>query len=337
MVKVTVITVVYGNRWPLLRQVAEQCLADRKVTTFVIVDNGCTTPEEMDVYARKYGERIAILRQEKNVGYSGAISKGLEYARGTDCDYVFVLDDDSVPEEHAIDYFLDTLKLFPNNKVILAGNRIDVPGNPLIFNRKPLALTKTKGTLFDVFNLKAIVNLLSIVLRRSRVSDYPFIPVVPLEAFVTGASFLPIEVVRTAPLPDASLFIYGEDLEYSWRILRMGYSCYAVARPIIRDIDLTFQPSEGSHITGLFDSETPAYKVYFRMRNAVIISRRNTLQWQLTLVLNVVVWFVGVCLIGLIKTGPTRTYFGRVRLIARALLTGFFPSIAFPSSVKKPT
>lgn len=312
-------------------------MSDTKVKTFVIVDNGCVDSKAMDQYASSYGNRIVILRQEKNLGYSPAIVKALEYAKNTECDYVFVLDDDSVPEPNSIDCFLDTLKLFPDNKVVLVGNRIDVPGNPLIFHRKPLTYIKPKGTLFDVFSMKALGNLARILFRRSRPANYPFIPIVPLEAFVTGGSFVPIDAIRKAPLPDASLFIYGEDLEYSWRILRMGYRCYAVARPIIHDIDLTFQPNEGSHITGLFEPETPAYKVYYRMRNAVIISRRNTVQWQTTLVLNVTVWFVGLCFVGLIKVGPTPTYFNRIGLIGRALLTGFFPDIPFPNSVKKPT
>lgn len=335
-ISVTVVSVVYGDRWHLLKQVADAVLQDEKVTKFVIVDNGCVDSKAMDQYASDHSNRIVILRQEKNIGYSGAISKGLEYAQSTECNYVFVLDDDSVPELNAVDHFLDTLKLFPDNKVVLAGNRIYMPGNALVFHRKPIASTKPKGTLFDVFNLKSLGNLVRIVLHRSRPANHPFIPIVPLEAFVTGGSFIPIEAVRKASLPDSELFIYGEDLEYSWRILRMGYTCYAVSRPIIRDIDLTFQPREGSHISGLFDVNTPDFKVYFRMRNAVIISRRNTTQWKIILILNVIIWFIGLSLIGLLKIGPTPIYFRRIGLIARALLTGFFPKIPFPTSVKKP-
>lgn len=335
-IRVTVLSVVYGNRWHMLKQVADSVLQDEKVRSFVIVDNGCSSPEEMDDYADRYRDRVVILRQEKNLGYSPAIVKALEYARNTECDYVLVLDDDSVPEPKAIDYFLDVLKLFPDNKVVLAGNRVDMPGNALVFNRKPFTQISPKGTLFDVFSLKALTNLFRIIFGISKSADNIFIPIVPLEAFVTGGSFIPIEAIRKAPLPDSSLFIYGEDLEYSWRILRMGYTCYAVSRPIIRDIDLTFQPKEGSHIVGLFDPNTPTYKVYFRMRNAVIISSRNTVQRRIILVLNVVAWFIGLCFIGLIKVGPTRTYFRRISLIGVALLTGFFPKIPLPKSVKKP-
>ncbi|MEZ4103677.1 MAG: glycosyltransferase family 2 protein [Candidatus Paceibacterota bacterium] len=334
-VKVTVITVVYGTRWPLLKQVADACLSDSQVITFVIVDNGCKDAEAMDEYVRQHGERVVILRQEKNIGYSGAINKGIVYAQETDCDFVFVLDDDSVPEEGAIDHFVTNLQFFKDRKVILVGNRVNVPGNKDIFTSRPLQDKPPRGTLFEVFSFRKLINAFKLILGIKPSTKNPFIPIVPTEAFVTGGTFLPIEVVREVEPPDASMFIYGEDLDYAWRIRKLGYQSYACARPIITDIDMTF-PSYGYHIFGLFDPDTPTYKVYYRMRNAVRISKRHTDQWLIVLILNVVVWYVGLCLIGLIKWGPSRTYLGRAWLIARALYTGFVPETPMPKSVVTP-
>jgi len=334
-VKVTVVTVVYGTRWALLKQVAEVCLADTQVKTFVIIDNGCHDANLMDEFAVDYGGRIKILRQEKNIGYSGAISRGLTYARETDCDFVFVLDDDSVPEEGAIGHFLQNLRLLGDRKVILVGNRVDVPGNKDIFTSRPLQDNMPRGTLFEVFSVRKLVNVCKLVLGIKPRNDHPFIPIVPTEAFVTGGTFLPIEVVRTAEVPDASMFIYGEDLDYAWRIRRLGYQSYACARPIIRDIDMTF-PNYGDHIFGLFDPKTPAYKVYYRMRNAVRISKCHSNQSYVVFVLNVLVWFVGLCFVGLIKWGLSKAYLKRVVLVAQALFTGFFPNTPVPKSVVTP-
>lgn len=334
-VKVTVVTVVYGTRWPLLKQVADACLSDSQVETFIIVDNGCHDAIAMDEYAKNHGERVVVLRQEKNIGYSGAISKGLTVARDTDCDFVFVLDDDSVPEEGAIDYFMTNLQFFKDKKVILVGNRVDVPGNKDIFTTRPLQDTPPRGTLFEVFSVRKFINVCKLVLGIQPSTSNPFIPIVPTEAFVTGGTFLPIEVVRNVDVPDASMFIYGEDLDYAWRIRKLGYQSYACSRPIIHDIDMTF-PNYGDHIFGLFNPKTPAYKVYYRMRNAVRISKRHSYQSFLVLILNVVVWYIGLCIIGLIKWGPNRTYLGRAWLVAQALYTGFVPSTPMPKSVVTP-
>ncbi len=334
-VKVTVVTVVYGSRWSFLRQVADSCLQDNQVKTFVIVDNGCHDQEAMDLYAKDYPDRIIILRQEKNIGYSGAINKGLTFARETEADFVFVLDDDSVPEEGAIDHFLANLRLLGDQKVILVGNRVDVPGNKDIFTTRPLLEAFPRGTLFEVFSLKKFINACKLVLGIKPRTDNPFIPIVPTEAFVTGGTFLPMEVVRTVEPPDSSMFIYGEDLDYAWRIRKLGYQSYACARPVIRDIDMTF-PNYGDHIFALFKPDTPTYKVYYRMRNAVKISKRHTDQSTIVLVINVVFWYIGLCIIGLIKWGPSRSYLSRAWLVAVALYTGFVPSTSVPKSVVTP-
>jgi GT2 family glycosyltransferase len=335
-VKVTVVTVVYGSRWPLLKQVAESCLSDDKVSKFVICDNGSIDPFSMDEYAAQYKDRVVILRQTTNIGFSGAIAKCLEYAQGTDSDYVLILDDDSVPEEGAIDMFLDNLKFFGDEVVVLSGNRTDVPGNKEVFRQRPFRDKMPKGTIFDVFSLKKVISLGKLLFRIKPDSRHAFVPIIPTEAFVTGGSFIPMEVVRKAPLPDARLFIYGEDLEYSWRIRRLGYPIYLCSRPIIRDIDMTF-PSYGYHIFGLFDSATPEYKIYFRMRNSVIISKRNTTQSSPVLALNIIIWFIGLSLIGLHEAGISKVYFTRMHLIGKAMRNGFKEDFNIPSDVVTPT
>lgn len=334
-VKVTAAVVVYGSRWPLLKQVADACLADPQFVKFVITDNGCKDAAAMDAYAAQYGSRVTILRQDRNLGFGPAMTKALEYARTTDCDYVFVLDDDSVPEHGAIDHFMNNLRLFPDEKVILVANRIDVPGNKDIFTTRPLQEQMPRGTLFEVFSVRKIWNATKLFLGIKPRTDHPFLPVVPTEAFVTGGTFLPIKVVREEPLLDTSFFIYGEDLEYAWRIRRKGYRSYACARPIIRDIDMTF-PTYGAHIWGLFDPKTPTYKVYFRMRNSVIISKRHTVQSRPVLVLNIIGWFIGLALFGLLKTGPRKIYFERIVLVARALYAGYRGKMELPPEVVTP-
>ena len=334
-VKVVAVSVVYGERWELLSKVADAVLKDSKIKTFVIVDNGSANFEEMKAELESYGDRVVILQQFKNIGYSGAIAKGLAYARDIECDYIFVLDDDSVPEEGAVDYFLEALKLFPDDKVILAGNRVNVPGNKDVFYRKPLQNVAPRGTLFEVFSFSKLRNIFSLLSGRYSEAKGTFIPIVPTEAFVTGGSFMPVSAVRLAPLPDASLFMYGEDLEYSWAIKRLGYSSYVCARPKIYDIDLTF-PEVGQHIFGLFKEETPEYKVYLRIRNAIIVSRRNTAQSSTVLFLNIFVWTVGLILIGFLSHGFKAIYFKRVRLMLIATVRGYRSNMELPEGVRIP-
>ena len=333
---VAVVTVVFGDRWHFLKQTLESLVGDHHIKTIVIVDNNSKNPENIDVYARQYQSKIVVLRQPENLGFSGAIAKGLTYARDLDCGYVLVMDDDCVLEEGGISMFLDNYKYFPNNRVVLIGNRVDVPGVTNTFYRKSIDSQTPNGTIFEVFSFKKVANLIKLILGIHNTAQGPMLPIFPTQAFVTGGSFLPMEAVREVDVPDASLFIYGEDLDYAWRIKKAGYLSYQCSKPIIHDIDLTFGEA-GDHIWGLFQERTPDYKVYYRMRNSVIISRRNTYQSKPILLLNILVWFTGLFILGFFKHSSWKTYVYRVKVIVRAVKDGYdHPNTHRPSYIKVP-
>ncbi len=335
--KVVAIAVVHGNRWNMLEKVLEASLKDPRVINFIIVDNLCFDKQKMDTYSSKFADRIIILRQEKNIGYSGAIAKGLARSREINCDYVFLLDDDSVPEDGFLDFFINNLKLFKDKKVILSANRINISAYDTFFHTQPKINTLVSGSNFEVFSFKKIINFLKIFnILQTKIKLGDFIPILPTKSFVTGGSFIPVEAVRQAPLPDENLFMYGEDIEYSWGIKRLGYKSYACYRPILIDLDLTFGNKPNSHIVDLFNKTTPEYKVYLRLRNAVIISKRNTTQNSFVFLLNVIFWTIGLLIVGLFKSKSLSTYLGRVKLIYRATVNGYKSITKIPENIKTP-
>lgn len=333
--RVTVATIIYGDRWKFLSQVVIAVMKDPRVTKLVIVDNGSQNHADIENGTKEYGDRVALLRNETNLGSAGGFARALEYARDTDCDFVFILDDDSVPEDGAITLFMETLRLFPDQKVVLCGNRYNVLDNKEYFYRPPVTDDTPRGTFFEVFSWKKAVHFLKLLFVRGKkhTKRGPFIPVIPNEGFVYGGAFIPIEAVRNTPLPDKSLFLYGDDIEYSWNIKKRGYSSYLCALPRIYDVDLTFG-TNNSHIFGQFDKQTAPFKVYFRIRNMVLLSRRHTKQGKVELLLNIIVWMLGLFILGFFKTGPTATFFSRVLLMTQAVIAGYNPHGAFAKNIE---
>lgn len=332
--KVTAVTIMYGDRWKFLSQVVGAVMRDPYVATFVIVDNGSKNKIEIEQGTKKYGDRVVILRQEKNLGSAGGFAKGLEYARTTDCDFVYILDDDSVPEDNSVERFLEMRKLFPNEKVVLCGNRVSIPGNKEKFYQLSLKKPSATGTFFEVFGFSKIGNFFNLATGyfKNKSKAELFIPIIPVTAFVYGGSFIPIEAVRETDLPDASLFLYGDDIEYAWAIKKNGYGTYLCANPKMYDVDLTF--GEGSHIFGLFEEKTLPFKVYYRIRNMVRISRKHSSQSAFVLYINMFVWILGLYVLGLLRFGPTRMYFSRSKLIAQAVYAGFVFSYPIPKTAQ---
>lgn len=331
---VVVLTVTYGSRWLFLSKVVEEVMKDPHVHEFVIVDNGSSIQDKLKECVLKYGSRITILRNEKNTGSAGGFAHGLEYVRTTDNDFVLVLDDDNVPERDAIGQFLEIKKRIPEQKVVLVGNRTSIPGNEDFFYQPPLINAEPKGTFFETISFKKIKNFIYLLHNKQEARKNPFIMIAPNESFVYGGAFIPLDAVRKAPLPDRDLILYGDDIEYSWGIKRLGYSSYVCYSPKIYDVDLSF--GEGSQAVGLFDPRTQPFKIYHRVRNMVLISRRNTKQTKVALFLNIMIWVKALSLLGVLKYGLQASSFRALFLIYKAVYAGYVPTTEVPEEAKLP-
>ena len=326
--KVTVITVTYGKRWKYLSQVVAAVMRDPHVRTFIIVDNGSHNKEEIEEGVRIYGDKVMIIRNEKNTGSAGGFARAFEVARTTDSEYVLALDDDNVPEEDAISEFLTIRKRIPDKNVVLVGNRINIPGNTDFFYQEPIKNQNPKGTFFEMITFRKVETFFKLLLGLKTSRKNEFILVAPNESFAYGGSFIPMDAIRRAPLPDADLVLYGDDIEYSWGIKRLGYSSYVCYAPKIYDLDMSF--GDGSQVVGLFDPKSAYFKIYYRIRNMVRISIRNTKQWQVTLFINILIWMTALAALGLIRYGLSRDYVIRIKLMIQAVYGGYVPHMPTP-------
>ena len=334
--KVVVVTVTYGERWVFLSQVIEAVIGDINVVKLIIIDNGSKNKEEIIKGVKPYGEKVVIIRHDKNLGSAGGFHSGLKASRDIECDFVFLLDDDNVPEEGAVNRFLDIKNNFLKEKnIVLMGNRVDLSGSQEYFYKPSLSNLNPKGTFFEVFSFEKFIHFVKLItgIYSKNLNKGPFLPIIPNVGFIYGGAFLPIEAVRESPLPDESLVLYGDDIAYSWGVKKAGYKSYVSTLPIIHDIDSSFGDS---HIFGLFNPDTHPFKVYYRIRNMVRISRENSSQWKITLFLSIIIWTIGLCFLGVFKHGLTKKYFKRACLIFKAVYGGYIKNAKVPFEAELP-
>jgi len=331
--KVAVVTVTYGKRWDFLSQVINAVINDVHVVKFIIVDNGSRNQKEIEDGVKIYGEKVLIIRHDKNLGSAGGFHAGLKAVRDIDCDFVFLLDDDNVPEVGAIDRFLDIKNnLLKEDKVVIMGNRVDLSGSQEYFYKPSLRDLNPKGTFFEVFSFDKLINFIKLIIGINSKKG-PFLPIIPTVGFIYGGAFLPIQAVREASLPDKSLVLYGDDIAYSWGVKKAGYKSYISTSPVIHDVDSSFGDS---HIFGLFNPETHPFKVYYRIRNMVRISIENSPQWKITLFFSIFIWTAGLCILGIFKYGITQKYLERVKLIVEAVYGGYVKNAKIPDGAELP-
>ncbi len=329
-----VLIVTYGSRWKFLSRVTEAVLADLRVVKLVVVDNGSLQKEELHDLAAK-DSRVHLVHLEKNIGSAGGFARGLEEARKSDAVYVLLLDDDIVPEYGFVEAYLKNYELIGDKKAVLCGNRIDIPGNEEYFTRDPDSFPVIRGTFFEVFSWEKLKRFLQIAKRgMPHVNKAEKRRYLPSAGFAYGGTFLPMEAVQLASLPDKDLVLYYDDIEYSWNVLRAGFQSYLCTTPILHDIDMSF--GEQSQAVGLCDPKTAPFKAYYFLRNRIRVSIRNTQQSQAGLLLNVLVWMMGLYVLGIGKYGVSLQVLARLRLLTRAAYGAYVHSAPVPKEVALP-
>jgi GT2 family glycosyltransferase len=332
MEKVTVVTVTYGDRWKYLSQALEAVIHDLHLVRLILVDNGSANQEELTRAKGEYAGKLEIIHTGKNLGSAGGFALGLERARDIDCDYVLMLDDDNVLEPNGLSTFIHNYKSVMGRHMV-TGFRPDIQSDEVF--RLPLDEGHLKYTFFDVWSIDKLEHFLKKLFKRTiNASEREYHHVVRTNGFVYGGAFLPIEAVKASPLPDKELMLYGDDVEYSWGVLDQGYLSYLCDRPIIRDVDMSFE--SGDHILGLFKPATKPFKVYYRIRNMVRISLRNSTQHAIALHSSIVIWIVGLIILGVAKFGIGPHIVSRIKLILQAVYGGYVQSAEVPLVARLP-
>ena len=96
----------------------EECLSSlRKVEyknyKIVIIDNN-STDGSVDMVKKMRDTNIQILRNKRNVGFARANNVGVEYAIKQDCEYIMLLNTDTIIDKNTITVLVDFLEKSQN-------------------------------------------------------------------------------------------------------------------------------------------------------------------------------------------------------------------------------
>lgn len=193
--------VVTYNRKALLRQCID-CLARQteQGLDILVVDNASTDgTREMLAPLIKSGD-IRYENTGKNLGGAGGFQRGIRLAAQAGYEYIWVMDDDSMPSPTALEALLRA-----------AGSL----GEFGYLSGKTLW---TDGSLCRM-NVQRDLRLRNIV-------DFSR-PAIPSGAATFVSLLIPTRVVREVGLPIGEFFIWADDLEYTRRISRR-HPCYVI-------------------------------------------------------------------------------------------------------------
>ena len=290
------VTVTYGNRWNFVASLAKRLLS-LDVYKLIIVDNG--SPADNNARLRDvvntHPSRLQLISLSENTGSAGGFKRGLLAVEGhSDCDFIWLLDDDNLPDFNALKQLLFSYQRMNENccLVSLRKNRIlyrkifnesDVkrkfnPYNSFInyslrhWFRKKFLYGKKKGTLIAI----------------------PYAPY--------GGMFFHKQLLQTIGYPLEEMYLYRDDHEYSHRIVRAGLKIYLDRESTIEDMEVSWHGRKKYRFFSRFmivvDGEES--KTYFLIRNSIFFERRYFVTNRFEYAINRVIYkiiFYSLCIL----------------------------------------
>jgi GT2 family glycosyltransferase len=238
---VTAVVVTY-NRRDLLRESLQAVMAQTTPVGRVIVIDNASDDGTQEMLATEFPQ-LDIHRLASNTGGAGGFARGIELARASETDWIWLMDDDTVPTQTALERLLVAHSRFPGDQspVVLGSVAVWTDGRLHPMNVTPPRLDGPSSYL---------------AAERGCVS-------------VRTASFVSLmvsaEVARKEALPEAGYFIWNDDVEYTGRVLRERLGVVVTDSIVV-------------HKTKQFGGawNDPGERLYYAVRNHVWMLLKST-------------------------------------------------------------
>lgn len=241
--KSVIAVVVTYNRKKLLLEcihaLLNQTYPDLRI---FIIDNASTDGTESIVRNNIEEPNVEYYNTGSNLGGAGGFQFGIRKAVDAGCDYVWVMDDDSIPEHDAL------------MQLMLNGSKLKTWG----FLASRVLWTDHKLCRMNIPKDERLHPLRGELAGNIRVGSATFVSVI-----------FPVSVIKEVGLPIKEFFIWSDDLEYTRRIT-LKYPAYLVGDSIVIHKCGT---NNGANIATDVEERIDRYK--YAYRNEVYVYRRE--------------------------------------------------------------
>lgn len=246
----TAAVVVTHNRIDLLRQCVAQLENQTCACDILIVDNASTDgtaqwlESQPDLHCRNTGA---------NLGGAGGFNLGMRWAVEAGYDYVWVMDDDCLPQPDALEKLLEADSVLEGNYGWLSSVALWTDGSECRMNRQKL------NKRFYEFS-----PLLKYGLVQAEQATF-------VSLFLRG------ETIRRVGLPIKEFFIWGDDIEFTRRIaVRGGLPCFMAGQSQVVHATKT---NVGSNVA--LDDVERIGRYFYAFRNEAYLYRQEGMKGRI--------------------------------------------------------
>lgn len=182
-----------------------QSLLDQTYPEFetILVDNGSS--DDSVRFVREFFPWVRVIESKINLGYAGGNNLGVEYSRG---DFIAILNNDTI---------VDAEWLAELVKTALEDNSVGVVGSKILYAHD--------RSIIDAIGFSVDRYMFPRPIAQNTRNNSRYIGTKNVFA-IPGCSILfSRRLVESLGLFDPEYFIYGEDLDFCWRVRLAGFSC----------------------------------------------------------------------------------------------------------------
>lgn len=278
--QVTCITVTYGERRDLLRQVLD-ALPAQGVGKVVVVDNGARWPVKAELTAA-YGDLVDVVEMGLNTGSAPGFAAGMQRALDLGAEYLWLLDDDNRPEPGCLSALLHAY----------AGLRAQCPADRLavlafrpehqadVAAGVPLRYVNPRRNSFRGFH---VLDVPYKIWRRTPWGRPRVRGGLPAQVVLHVAPYSGLlfhrAVVERCGLPRADFVLYSDDHELSFRITHAGGQIVLVTSGQLRDMESSWNV-HGVHTDSfsILLHQGSDFRAYYTTRNGTYFETHAQVQ-----------------------------------------------------------
>lgn len=234
---------VTHNRRDLLSRCIDHLQSQTRPPDALLVVNNASTDGTVEMLQER---GIPCLTQE-NVGSAGGWHRCIQYALEHGFDAVWLMDDDGFPDSRALGALVEALR----EGTACASSAVVCEDDPARFVF-PFPILDDRGLPVLLRRSRKIATLARLR-RLAPAGDYPF-------AHLFNGALLSLEAVRRIGNVDKEFFLFGEDVDYFFRLRGAG-RVVSVLSALHYHPDVSRRPY------------TPA-KVYYYLKNTLVLNAR---------------------------------------------------------------
>ncbi len=226
MTDLSVIIVNYNSRYFLQLCLDSLALALNDINAETIVVDNCSNDDSVSVIKQEYAW-VKLIENEENFGFGRANNQGIKIAKGQ---YILLLNPDTIVQKNTLKHCINTLSSQQDIGAI-GVKMLDGSGHFLPESKRGLPHPRT--AFFKAFGFAKLFPHSSFF-AHYYLGHLPQDQASQVEVLAGAFMMCKADVLHKCKGFDEDFFMYGEDIDLSYRITQLGYSNYYLPQyPII--------------------------------------------------------------------------------------------------------